>query len=68
MAPKFIPGNKVRLVSGSPDMIIRGMHYDVLTNEYREDIYDCIWFDKNKDEKRETHFCPFREDELIEIE
>lgn len=65
MKPKFITGDKVQLVSGGPDMTIRGFHYDVLTNEYRNDVFDCIWFEKNKDGKKEVHYCPFHVDELI---
>lgn len=40
-------------------MTIRGIHYDVLANEYDDDMYDCIWFEKNADGKREVHYCPF---------
>lgn len=64
----FNPGSKVRLKSGGPDMTIRGQHFDVLTNEYRNNMYDCIWFEKNKDGKQEVHYCPFYAHELIEIE
>ena len=68
MASKFITGDKVRLVSGGPDMTVRGMHFDVLANEYREDMYDCIWFEKTKEGKKEVHYCPFNEGELRKVE
>jgi len=67
MEPKFITGDKVRLISGGPDMTIRGIHYDVLANEYRNDMFDCIWFDRDKDGKKEVHYCPFYEDELVKV-
>lgn len=67
MKPKFITGDKVRLISGGPDMTIRGIHYDVLANEYRNDMFDCIWFDRDKDGKKEVHYCPFYEDELVKV-
>ena len=60
----FEPGDKVRLVSGGPEMTIRGNHYDVLANEYKPNIFDCIWFAKNKDGKEEVHYCPFQDVEL----
>lgn len=65
MDTHFIPGDKVRLISGGPEMTIRGQHYDVLANQYSADMFDCIWFDKNKDGKEEVHYCPFREEELV---
>ena len=65
MYPKFITGDKVRLVSGGPDMTIRDIHFDVLTNTYNNNMYDCIWFEINKDGKKEVHYCPFYADELI---
>ena len=68
MKPKFITGDKVRLISGGPDMTIRGIHFDVLANEYNESMFDCIWFEKNKDGKREVHYCPFFADELVIVE
>jgi|GEM_PF-1202541 len=68
MEQKFIIGDKARLVSGGPDMTIRGLHYDVLVNEYRNDMFDCIWFEKTKDGKQEIHYCPFSAAELIKIE
>lgn len=49
-------------------MTIRGLHFDVLTNEYREDTYDCIWFESNKEMKREVHYCPFYTDELMRVQ
>ena len=67
MEPKFITGDKVILVSGGPEMTIRGMHFDVLANEYSTNMYDCIWFEKNKDGKREVHYCPFYADELNKV-
>lgn len=67
MTPKFNKGDKVKLVSGGPEMTIRDMHYDVLTNQYNADIYDCIWFDKNLAGKTEVHYCPFFEVELIKL-
>ncbi len=68
MKPKFITGDKVRLKSGGPDMTIRGVHYDVLANAYRDDMLDCIWFEINKEGKREVHYCPFYTNELIDAE
>jgi uncharacterized protein YodC (DUF2158 family) len=65
METKFITGDKVTLKSGGPDMTIRGTHFDVLTNEYSEDMFDCIWFENNTDGKREVHYCPFYTDELL---
>ncbi len=65
MEIRFIPGDKVRLISGGPEMTIRGQHYDVLANEYSANMFDCIWFDKNKDGKEEVHYCPFQAEELI---
>ena len=68
MKQNFITGDKVRLVSGGPDMTIRDIHFDVLLNEYRPDIFDCIWFDQNKDGKKEVHYCPFNAAELMKVE
>ena len=65
MLIQFEPGDKVRLKSGGPEMTVRGKHYDVLMNEYNDKMFDCIWFDKNKDGKEEVHYCPFQGDELI---
>jgi len=48
-------------------MTVRGKHYDVLMNEYKDGMFDCIWFDKNKDGKEEVHYCPFQAEELIKI-
>ena len=67
METHFIPGDKVRLVSGGPEMTIRGEHYDVLANEYRTNMFDCIWFDQNRNGKEEVHYCPFNIEELIKI-
>jgi uncharacterized protein YodC (DUF2158 family) len=61
----FMPGEKVKLISGGPEMTIRGLHFDVLSNEYRSDMYDCIWFEKNEKDKQEPHYCPFFIHELI---
>ena len=68
MEPKFVTGDKVRLVSGGPEMTVRGVHFDVIANEYSDDMYDCIWFENNKDGKREVHYCPFYTNELIKAE
>ena len=68
MKAQLIPGDKVRLVSGGPEMTVRDSHYDVLANEYSPSMYDCIWFDKDKNGKEEVHYCPFNVDELIKIE
>lgn len=65
MEPKFNPGDKVKLVSGGPEMTVRGPHFDVLANEYSATMVDCIWFAKNKDGREEVHYCPFGEAELI---
>ena len=67
MDTHFMAGDKVRLISGGPEMTIRGQHYDVLANEYRVNMFDCIWFDQNKDGKEEVHYCPFNSDELIKV-
>lgn len=67
MDTRFIPGDKVRLASGGPDMTIRGPHYDVLANEYSKIMLDCIWFAKNKDGKEEVHYCPFNSAELVKV-
>jgi uncharacterized protein YodC (DUF2158 family) len=67
MEQQFLTGNKVRLVSGGPDMTIRGIHYDVLANEYRNNMFDCIWFEQTREGKREVHYCPFYANELIKI-
>lgn len=64
MIIQFSPGDKVRLASGGPQMTIRGRHYDVLANEYSDNMFDCIWFIKNKDGKEEIHYCPFQSEEL----
>lgn len=67
MILQFSPGDKVRLVSGGPEMTIRGLHYDVLANEYSKNMFDCIWFARNKDGKEEVHYCPFQAEELIKV-
>ena len=61
----FIAGDKVKTVTGGPEMTIRGPHYNVDTNEYCETKYDCIWFVKTKDGKEEVRYQPFDQDELI---
>ena len=63
----FSTGDKVTLASGGPVMTIRGCHYDVNVNQYNVNIFDCIWFEKNKDGKEEVHYCPFKADELVKI-
>lgn len=68
MEPKFITGDKVRLKSGGPEMTIRSVHFDVLANRYSDDMFDCIWFEKNKEGKREVHYCPFYTEELVKVE
>ena len=68
MEPKFAIGDKVRLVSGGPTMTIRGLHFDVLANEYKDNMFDCIWFDINKDGKKEVFYCPFNAEELVSTE
>ncbi|MCF8449405.1 MAG: DUF2158 domain-containing protein [Taibaiella sp.] len=65
MEIKLVPGDKVRLVSGGPEMTVRGNHYDVNANVYSTNMVDCIWFAKNKDGKEEVQYCPFQEEELI---
>ncbi len=67
MEAKFMPGDKVKLVSGGPEMTIRGQHYDVMANEYSPNMFDCIWFDKNVNGKEEVHYCPFQAEELIKV-
>ena len=67
MENRFLPGDKVKLISGGPEMTIRGHHFDVLANEYSENMFDCIWFAKNKDGKEEPHYCPFQSEELIKV-
>lgn len=67
METKFSAGDKVKLVSGGPEMTVRGLHYDVLANEYTTNMFDCIWFDKNKDGKEEVHYCPFLDSELVKV-
>ena len=68
MEPKFATGDKVRLKSGGPDMTIRGVHFDVLSNKYNEDMFDCIWFETTKEGKREVHYCPFNSNELMKVD
>lgn len=68
MENQFIPGDKVKLISGGPDMTIRGSHFDVWSNEYKDDMFDCIWFDKNREGKEEVHYCPFYSHELVKTD
>lgn len=49
-------------------MTIRGIHFDVLTNQYDKNMYDCVWFQKNTNGAEEPHFCPFYFAELIKLE
>lgn len=65
MDAHFMPGDKVTLVSGGPVMTIRGNHYDVLANEYRDNILDCIWFAANQNGKEEVCYSPFQNTELV---
>ena len=67
MAAKLNEGDKVRLVSGGPEMTVRGQHFDVLRNELRDNMYDCVWFEINAEGKNEVHYCPFYEYELTII-
>ena len=68
MEPKFITGDVVQLKSGGPEMTIRDVHFDVLSNVFRDDMFDCIWFEKNKEGKKEVHYCPFFVDELAKVD
>ncbi|GAA4466409.1 hypothetical protein GCM10023093_20510 [Nemorincola caseinilytica] len=67
MNTRFVTGDKVRLVSGGPEMTVRGQHYDVFANEYLKNMFDCVWFARNKDGKEEVHYCPFNEEELEKV-
>ena len=67
MELQFSPGDKVRLVSGGPEMTIRGKHYDVLANTYSDNMFDCIWFARNKEGREEVHYCPFQAEELVKV-
>ena len=49
-------------------MTIRGSHFDVWSNEYKDDMFDCIWFDKNREGKEEVHYCPFYSHELVKTD
>lgn len=49
-------------------MTIRGTHFDVFSNEFRHNMVDCIWFERNNNEKEEIHYCTFNADELIKVE
>lgn len=61
----FEQGDKARLVTGGPEMTIRGQHYDVVKNEYTTDIVDCIWYAKNKNGKEVVCYSPYSVDELV---
>jgi uncharacterized protein YodC (DUF2158 family) len=61
----FEQGDKARLVTGGPEMTIRGQHYDVVKNEYKTDIVDCIWFAKNNSGKEVVCYSPYSVDELV---
>jgi len=61
----FSPGEIVKLVSGGPEMTIRGPHFDVLANQYDPDMLDCVWFELNNSGKQEVHYCPFYAHELV---
>ncbi len=63
----FEQGDKARLVTGGPEMTIRGQHYDVIMNEYKADIVDCIWFVKNNSGKEVVCYSPFGVDQLVKI-
>jgi uncharacterized protein YodC (DUF2158 family) len=67
MDVQLTSGDKVRLNSGGPEMTVRGRHYDVLANEYSDNMFDCIWFARNKEGKDEVHYCPFQAEELTKI-
>ena len=62
---QFFSGEIVQRASGGPMMTIRGVHYDVLVDEYDSNMFDCIWFERTKDGKKEVHYCPFYADELV---
>lgn len=65
MEIRFVPGDKVRHVSGGPEMTIRDNHYDVFANEYCTNIFDCIWFARNQDGMNEVNYRPFPAAELV---
>lgn len=67
MKVSFEQGDKARLVSGGPEMTIRGLHYDVVNNLYKTDVVDCIWFVKNNSGKEVICYSPYSVDELIKI-
>jgi uncharacterized protein YodC (DUF2158 family) len=67
MEPELKPGDKVKLLSGGAEMTIRGNHYDVVTNEYSEHIYDCIWYAKNSKGKEEVHYLPCQTTDLVKV-
>ena len=60
----FKPGEIVKLISGGPEMTVRGPHFDVLANRYDPDMLDCVWFELNNSGKQEVHYCPFYAHEL----
>jgi uncharacterized protein YodC (DUF2158 family) len=65
MKSKFESGDVVKLISGGPNMTIHGIHYDVLANQYVQDMFDCVWFEKDNDPKQEAHYGPFGADDLV---
>lgn len=65
MEVSFKQGDKARLVTGGPEMTIRGPHYDVVKNEYKTDIVDCIWFVKNNNGKEVVCYSPYSINELV---
>ena len=67
MEPKFKPVDVVKLISGGPDMAVQGIHYDVLANEYVQNMFDCVWFEIDNDPKQEAHYGPFSADDLVMV-
>ena len=65
---RFVPGDKVKLLTGGPDMTIREVHFDVFANKYRNDIYDCIWYEKSQDDKYKVHYSPYYNYELVRLQ
>lgn len=62
---QFVTGDKVRLSSGGPEMTIRGAYYDKQANEYRTNMFECIWFAKNTEGKEQVQYQPFRGIDLV---
>ncbi len=65
MELRFHPGDRVMPVGGGPEMTIRDQHYDVNVDQYRNDMFDCIWFVTNPEGKGEVRYSPFHEDDLL---